>query len=190
MAEHGIDGGVGVFQRLGNHYAFAGGQPVCLDDDGRAFGVHVSVGGGGIFKRLIAGGGDGVAHHEFFGKLFGTFQSRAGGGGAKNGQIVGAEMVDNTGGKRRFGADDGEGDAFFARELGQFFKTFQRAVVQLFFARGARVAGGDKHLRDFGRLRQFPGNGVFAATGADDEDFFHDGRSCVCGIRLGEKRGQ
>jgi hypothetical protein len=38
-------------------------------------------------------------------------------------------------------------------------------------ARAAGVAGGDEHLFDPGRLRDFPRQRVFATAAADDEDF-------------------
>ena len=37
--------------------------------------------------------------------------------------------------------------------------------------RGARIAGGDVHALHVGILREAPGEGMFAATGADDEEF-------------------
>ena len=39
------------------------------------------------------------------------------------------------------------------------------------FARGAGVAGRDEHFADARRLREFPGQRVFAAAGADDQNF-------------------
>ena len=54
-------------------------------------------------------------------------------------------------------------------EIGQRLDVGQRQVGQPGFARGAGVAGRDVNLLHARRLRQTPGQRMFAAAGTDDE---------------------
>ena len=75
--------------------------------------------------------------------------------------------------------DDGEVGAVLpgeGEEAGQVFRAQVnaldgRAVLRQAFAGDAGIAGRAPHLRNMGRLRQFPNQCVLAPAGADDEDF-------------------
>jgi hypothetical protein len=66
--------------------------------------------------------------------------------------------------KWRFRADDGQRNVFLLREIGQRLRIGDRDVFQAIVECRAAVARRDiDHLNPFG-LRQFPGEGVFAAA--------------------------
>ena len=62
----------------------------------------------------------------------------------------------------------------FPAKVDQVGMRRQRQVLQLGFGRGACIAGGDEDSGDFGRLCQFPGQCVFTAAAADNEQFHGD----------------
>ncbi len=51
-------------KRLGDHHAFAGGQPVSLDDDRRAARLDIGASRRAIGEALVGGGRDAMALHE------------------------------------------------------------------------------------------------------------------------------
>ena len=172
--QHVVDGGVRFCQSHGDNHAFARRQAVGLDDDGRAFRVHIIMRLLRVVERLVAGGGNAVPFHKRFGKIFRTFQLCGSTGRAENRQSGGAEIVHNACRQRGFGADNGEGNVFFPAKVDQVGMRRQRQVLQLGFGRGACIAGGDEDSGDFGRLCQFPGQCVFTAAAADNEQFHED----------------
>ncbi len=76
---------------------------------------------------------------------------------------------DDTGGKRGFGADDREAYAFPLGEAGERDGVGEVDIPQPGLASRSGVAGRDVNPLHAGRLRQAPGQGVFAAAGTDDE---------------------
>ena len=60
--------------RLGDDYAFAGREPVGLDDDGQALRGHISLGRGRVVEAAIGGRGDAVFGAEILGEAFGAFE--------------------------------------------------------------------------------------------------------------------
>ena len=68
---------MGLCQRHRDHYAFSCRQAISLDDDGRAFLVHVTMGFVSGIESSIGGGGNAVALHESLGKILGGFQLRS-----------------------------------------------------------------------------------------------------------------
>ena len=86
-------------------------------------------------------------------------------GGTNDEAAGGAKAIDDAGGERGFGADDGEIDA---ERFGQS-QRIGRGVAGG-DAGDAGVAGRGVNLNARG-LSELPGDGVFAAAGADDENF-------------------
>ena len=84
---------------------------------------------------------------------------------------MGAKLVHHTGRQRAFGADDGQADLVLLRPLAQLHDVGNGNVFQPVVQRRAAVAGGDVDPFHLGRLGQLPGQCVFTATAADDEDF-------------------
>ena len=168
--QHQVDGGMGLVERHGDDDALAGGQAVGLDHDRRALGLHMGMGRGSVREGGVGGGGDAVAHHEGLGKGLGAFQLGGGLGGAEDAQAVGAELVHHPCRQRAFGAYDREADLFLLGPGPQFGDIGQRQIVQAVGAGGAAIARSHMHHLDLGRLRQLPGQGVFTATAANDEN--------------------
>ena len=81
------------------------------------------------------------------------------------------EQVDDTGNQRHFRTNDGQGNVF----LGEIRQLFQGQhvdgdVFALGFNGGAGVAGGYEYFLDAWVLSNFPGQGVFTATAANNQD--------------------
>ena len=163
---------MGFLRRRRDHHALAGGQAVGLHHDGRAVLVDVGMRRGGIGEGAEGGGGNAVARHELLGEILRAFELGGGLRGAEDFQPGGAEGIDDARGQRRFGADHGECDVVIAAdEFDQRRNRGQRQVDEAVLGRRAAVAGRDKHLRNTGRLRELPRQGVFASAGTDDKDF-------------------
>jgi hypothetical protein len=71
-----------------------------------------------------------------------------------------------------FRADDGQLHVLFG-EVGQLLQgvDVDSDVFALGFSGGAGVAGGNEDFLDAGVLGDFPGQGVFTAAAADDQNF-------------------
>ena len=126
-----------------------------------------------------------MALHEVFAESLGAFQLRGGFGGAEDAQAVGAEVIDHAGGQGLLGANDREADFFGLRPFAQFEQIGDGHVFQLRRAGGAAVAGGHIDLLHFGRAGQPPGQRVFAAAGANNENFH--GADSEVGSGVGER---
>ena len=171
VAQHGVDSGVGLFQRGGDHDALAGGQAVGLDHDRGAFLINMGVGQGRIGEGLVAGGRDVVPDHEGLGVVLRAFQLRSGFGGAEDFQATGAEHVHDASGQRRLGADDRQGDPLALDEISQFLGIGERDVFHLLGPLRAAVARSDVHLVYARGAGQPPGEGMFAAARANYQEF-------------------
>ena len=171
VAEHGVDGCVGLAQGHGDNDAFAGGQAVGLDHDRRAALVNVDVGSDRVGKGLVGGRRDLVAHHEHFGKILGAFELRRSARRPENRQAAGAEGIDDAGGQWCLRPDDGERYILALHEISQRGGIRERNVGGVRHQRSATVARRDEHVLDAGRQEKLPGEGVFAAARANDEQF-------------------
>jgi hypothetical protein len=126
----------------------------------------------------FGGGNGGVAHH-FLGEGLVGFQGGSRLGGSKGLDSLFFQGIDQAEGQRVFRADDHE---VCLKLLGGFYQG--RDVVGLDgqkVAEGghARVARGDEESRAAGRLFDFPGEGMFAAAGTDEENIHknHEAKS-------------
>ena len=111
--------------------------------------------------------------HEGLGEVLRAFELRRRLRRAEDAQAARAEHVDDAGGQRRLGADDGERDLLLLREVGA---APSRSVIgDVLAARGSSAVpalpGATKTVCTRRRLRQLPGQRVLAAAAADDEDF-------------------
>ncbi len=161
----------GFGQGHGNDHTFAGGQAVGLDHDRCAFFTQIGQGRLDLGEVPVIGGRDLVAGQEILGESLGAFQLGGTGGWPEAVQATGTEQVDDTGYQWHFRADDGQGDVF----LGKVGKLLQRQdvdgdVLAFGFDGGAGVAGGNEDFLDTRVLRHFPGQGMFTATAADDQN--------------------
>ena len=106
--QHVVNRRMGFLQTGGNHHAFACGQTIGLDHDGRALRIHISVSRSRVFKDLVDSCRNLVALHEGLGKSLGALQLRGSTGRTKDAQTMGTEFVHHPGGQRCLGADDGQ----------------------------------------------------------------------------------
>ena len=163
---------MGFFKRHRHHNAFAGGQAVSLDHNGRALLVHIAMSLVCGSKGCIRGGGNAVTLHERLGKILGCFQSRRLPRGTENLQAGGAESIHYALGKRRLRSDDGKPDGFFSCKLDKVGNSRDGKILQVIFHRRARIAGGDKNGHRAGstvRLEKLPGQRMLPAATADNK---------------------
>ena len=169
--QHEVNRLVRFSQRQGHHHALAGGQAIGLDDDGRAFFVDIGVRGQRVREGVVLGRRNAVALHEGLGESLGTLQLRGGLGRAENPQTVGTEFVHDAGGQRLLGADHGQDDFFGLRPDAQGLHVGDGNIFKPRIQRGAAIAGGHINRLQLGRLRQLPGQRMFAATTAHNQNF-------------------
>ena len=114
-----------------------------------------------------------MAAQEFFGEGFGPLEL---GGRLVRTEATQAgrfEGIDHADHERCLGADDGQIDLFALRERDQAGDIVDRHrdVATARFGGRAGVARGDQHFFDARGLRAFPGEGVLASAGSDDQNF-------------------
>ena len=174
-----VDGVERLVAIVADDDAFAGGQAVGLDDDRRVVAiVEIGRGGAGIAKDAVVGGRDVGVAQQVLAEDLARFQL---GGGLRRAERLQAglrERVDDAGGERRFGADDREVDLVLLREVEQALDVGRGDVDVLGVLSGAGVAGRDEHAIGAAALADFPGQRVFAATIANNENFHRAMRNC------------
>src|SRR5690606_26153037 len=86
------------------------------------------------------------------------------------------ECIDDAGNERRLGPDDGQFDLLPAREGNERGDVFRvdGDILHFRLACRAGIARRDEHALHARGLRTLPGEGVLAATTADDQDFHWD----------------
>ena len=112
-----------------------------------------------------------MALHERLGKSLGTFELRSRLGGAEDAQSGRAERIHHACGQRRLGANHGQVDFLGLRPAAQLAQILDGKILQVRLQRRTSVARSHIHLGDFFRLRQLPGQRMFTATRADNENF-------------------
>lgn len=80
------------------------------------------------------------------------------------------EIITNPLYQRNLGADDHQLDALIETELTEFLEVIDSDSDIGTNGAGAGVAGGYEKLRTEGALFNFPGEGMFATSGPNDED--------------------
>ena len=177
--QHRVDRGVGLVERRRDDHALARGQAVGLDDDRGAAALDVGVRQRGVGEGLVLGGRDAMALHERLREVLRRFELGGRPRGAEDPQPATTEQVDDARGQRRLGADDGEGDAFAFREIGERVEVGDRQVLDARLVRGAAVARRDEDLVDPLGLREPPGQRVLAPAGSHHHHF-HRAASWPC----------
>ncbi len=162
--EAALEGGEGCFgfgAVVGDDDAFSGGEAVGFEDDGEAEAVEFAAGLGWGVDGYELRGGDSALYKEVLCEHFAAFELGGLGGGADDGEAAGAEAVDDAFDEGDFGTDDGEvggqGFGFGQGEAGGE-------------AGDTGIAGGGVQP-NAGGLGEFPDEGVFTPTAADDENF-------------------
>jgi len=165
-----VDGGVGFGEGLGDDDTFACGEAVGFDDDGDGAGAEVGERGGDFGEDGGGGGGDAVLYEELLGEDFGGFEAGAVGFGAVGGDADFEEGIDEAEGEGDFGADDDELDFFVLGEGDEAWDVVGGDGEAGGVLGDAGVTGCAEHAGAGGGGGEGADEGVFAATGADDED--------------------
>ena len=169
-AEQHVDGGFGFGDCLRDDDAFAGGEPVGLHHDRRAFLAHIVFRGGGALESFVGGGRNLVGLAQVLGEALGAFQPRRPFGRAEGLDAGRFQIVDNAGAERRLRPDHDEvdlvrlGESDHRRMVG----GIERHAFGL--ARDAGIAGRAIELVGERARRHFPGQRVLAPAGTEDED--------------------
>src|SRR5471030_37545 len=169
--QHVAHGVFGFSQSHRDDHAFTGGQAIGLNHDRCAFLTQVSQGRLDLGKVLVVGSRDLVASQEVLGERFRTFQLSSASGRTEAIEAARAEQIDDAGNQWHFRTDDGQGNVF----LGEIRKLLEGEhvdgdVLALGFNGGAGVARSNENLLHARILSHFPGQGVFTATAANDQN--------------------
>ena len=169
-AEHHVDGGFGLGDGLGHHHAFAGGKPVGLDHDRRAFFAHVILGCACALEALISGGRNLVGLAQVLGEALGAFQPRRPFARTEGLDAGGFEIVDDAGAERHFRSDHDEIDlvCLAERDHRPVVGDIERHAFGLL--RDAGIAGRAIELVGERARRHLPGQRMLASAGTEDED--------------------
>ena len=169
LDQHGVEGGVRLLARGGDHHAFAGGEAVGLDDDRRALGGDVRSRVARVVEAAVARGRQTVAHHEALGEVLGGLELRRCARRPKDAQTRVAKRIDDACGKRRLRPHQRELNLLAPAEIDQRRRLGGRDVLDPGLRCGAAVPRRDEHLLHAWALREFPGERVLASAAADDE---------------------
>ncbi|MNR16527.1 hypothetical protein D3C85_1331350 [compost metagenome] len=112
-----------------------------------------------------------MASQEVLGEGLGAFQLGSAGCWTEAVQATGAEQVDHASHQRDFRPDDGQGDILLGK-VGQLLKRqdVNGDVLALGLNGRTGVARGNENFLHARILSHFPGQGVFTATAANDQN--------------------
>ena len=163
---------LGGLRVVAHKHAFARGQTVGLDHaGGRRRKGQGSRKSQGLIKSIEdreIGGRHAARPHDRLGEELGGLELGRGAPRPKHAQARAEKDVDDPGGQRRFGPDHRQVNLVLARESEQSGDVVGRNVHVV--AGGSGVPGRDVDTLDPRRLKQFPGQSVFAPAIAHDED--------------------
>ncbi|MNN15389.1 hypothetical protein D3C81_1284910 [compost metagenome] len=120
-----------------------------------------------------------MASQEVLGESFRTFQLSGASGRTEAIQATGTEQVNDASDQWHFRANDGQGNVFLGK-VRQLLKGehVDGDVLALGFDGGTSVAWSDEYLLYTRILSHFPGQGVFTATAANDQNIHFKNLGC------------
>ena len=168
--EHHVERLFGFGEVERDDHAFAGGKAVGLDDDRRAARAQIVLGRRDRGEAFIGRGRDAVLPAQILGEALGAFEP---GGGLARPEGLDAcsfKIIDDAGAERRLRPDDDKVDMVGAaeRDHGRMVGKIERHADRL--ARDAGIAGRAIERLGQRARRDLPGQRVFAAAGAKNED--------------------
>ena len=173
-AQHALDLGFGVTAIRADGHALAGGQAIGLDDVGRLEPVQRRLGLGHGLVHAIAGGRYAVPLQQALGKSLGGLELRRLCGGAEARDSRRRQTVRQTGRQRDLRPHHDQISLDLARQGGEALGVVGLQLgPNLAQAGDARITGRGHQARQQRRLRDLPGQGVFASAGSDKQDV-HD----------------
>ena len=135
VEQHALEGGLGLDQVGGDDHSLAGGEAVVFEHCREGARAHVVEGVFVAGEAAVACRGDVIFGHELLGELLAALDAGRGECVAEYLQSGGAELVDNSGCQRGFGADHGQVDSVL---LGEFL---QRGHVGVGYGHAFRLRG-------------------------------------------------
>ena len=185
-AEHHVDRRFRFGQTSRHDDTLAGGKPVGLDHDRRAAAADVSLGRRRGAKAFIGGRGNAVRPAQVLGEALGAFEAGGGAARAEGLDAGGFEVIDDACAERRLGPDNDQIDAILTaiRDHCRMVGNIKRNAFRL--PGNACIAGGaDEPVRERA-CRHLPGQRMFAAAGAEQQDVH--GLSHIAGAPLARQR--
>jgi hypothetical protein len=165
-----------------HEHPLAGREAVGLHDDRHVLaGLEILARPGRRGESAEHRGGHVAAMQDLLAEDLAALEPRGLGRGAEGAESRGAEGVDDAGDERRLGTDDGQIDGAISRRRDESSDVGGGDGHVLGDGGGARIARRTEHFRAV--AGEFPGEGVFTAPAADDEDATGRGHS---GLRDGE----
>ena len=170
-AEKTLGGFDGSTARLADEHAFAGGETVGFDNDGRMkdFDRAFQLLGSGAHR--VVGGGDVVALKKPLGKSLARFEHGCRTSRTENAYAEIVQCVDDAQRQRQFGADDREARLLFNSYANQGFKIFEVNRNAASYFGNAAIAGRADDLGDPLTALNRPGQRMLAASRTKDQDF-------------------
>ena len=168
--EYVVHGRLGFRERLRDDDAFAGGEAVGFDDDGRAALAQIIKGGRHVGEDARGGSGYFIFQQELLRENFRRLKPRAVGLGAVGGNAGRQQLIHEAERERDLGADDNEFDFLALGERDEPGDVIDRDGKARDVLRDARVARRADHARQHGGERERLDERVFAPAGADDKD--------------------
>ncbi len=170
------DVGLGLFERVGDEYALAGGEAVGLHHPRPGQVAQEGLGRFGVVEGPVAGRGHAGLGQDRLHERLRSFEAGSVGAGAEHETAVGAQLVGQAVHQRLLGADHeqvgvdvfrrigGDGDGKARAGEGEVGRV--RSVGRM--GRHAGIAGGHHHVGGAGQRQR---QGVLTPARADDADF-------------------
>ena len=169
-AEHHVDRGLRLGERLRHHHPLAGGEPVGLDHDRSALGAHIGQSGGSGGKSFIGGSRDAVFAAQILGEALGGLELGGGPACPEGLDAGGGEVVHDAGGHRRLRPDHHEIDPARTAERDHRRMIAGIECHHLAVPGDTGIAGRAVEPLDQGACSDLPGQCVLAPAGADEKD--------------------
>ncbi len=169
-AEHHVDSVFRLRNGHRHHDALAGGKPVRLDHDRSPHLPDIGLGLGGIAEALIGGGWNSVGLAEVLGEPLRTLELGGSLARAERLETGSGEVIDDADGERRFRPDHHKIHLVGLAEIdhGLMVCDIERDAFGLL--RDPGIARGAPQFGQQWRAGDFPGQRMFASTGAEKKD--------------------
>ncbi len=182
FAHQGFDRFDSLVRGVADEYALTGGQAVRLHDRRSAQRLHIGAGVVPVGECPGLSSRDAVLEEELLGERLRRLNTGGRLGGTEGGDTFYDQTVDEAARQRVFGTDDHEIYAVFLRRPADAIEVGGLHAEVAGDGRGTGIAGGHQEVCEAARLAQFPGDGVLAGAGTDEEDVH--GREAERGRRV------
>ena len=185
-AEHHVDRRFRLGHIRRHDDTLAGGKPVGFDHDRRAAAADIGLGRRRRAEAFIGRGGNAVRPAQVLGEALGAFEAGGGAARAEGLDAGGFEVIDDAGAERRLGPDNDQIDAVSTaiRDHRRMVADIERNALRL--TRDARIARGADEPVYERACRHLPGQRMFAAAGAKEQDVH--GLQHIAGAPLARQR--